>query len=126
MTPKIGRSGRAGMALACGAACCLSMLVAVGAVSAGAAIVGTTTAAALGAIAVVALLVVRRRAPEISERATLRVFAVGGALAAAGLLLSGRDAARSGATLLVMGVGVLSCLALLRLAAAHPRRAPVS
>lgn len=119
MEHEMSRGGRGGLALACGVACCLPMLVAVGAVSAGAAIVGGTTAAALAAVAFAAYLVIRHRAPEISEAVTLRVFAGGGALTAAGLLLSGRDGGRPAATLVVVGIAVLACLALFRLAAAH-------
>lgn len=121
---RVGRSGRAGLFAACAIACGLPMLVALGALSASAAAVGGTTAAGLTAVAFVAYLVVRGRAPAISEVMTRRVFAASGSLTAAGLLLSARDGGRSGATLLVVGIAVLSCLALLRLAAAHERRGP--
>jgi hypothetical protein len=96
------------------------MLVALGALSIGTAIVGGTTFAALAAVSSVTWLVVRGRAPSIGETATLRVFAVGGALAAAGLLLVGRGGGRAAATLVVVGIAVLACLALVRLGAARP------
>lgn len=82
--------------------------------------VGGATLSALAAISFVAYLVVRGRAPTIGESATLRLFATGGALAAAGLLLATRGSGRPAATLVVVGIAVLACLALVRLGAARP------
>lgn len=112
--------GRTPLAIACAAACGLPMLVALGAISIGTAIIGGTTLAALAAVSSVTWLVARGRVPSIGEPATLRLFSVGGALAAAGLLLANRGGGRAAATLVVVGIAVLACLALVRLGTARP------
>jgi drug/metabolite transporter (DMT)-like permease len=112
-----------GMGVACGACCGLPMLIAAGALSVGtAAVAGVALGGALAVVATT-VLVVRGRAPDVPPAAVAALLAVGVALSAVGLARLAEGSDRTSTAMVVAGVALLACVALLRLPS--PTRRPL-
>ncbi len=112
----MARTAKRAGAFACGTVCCgLPMLVLLGAVSAGTALVGGVAVSAGITVVAVAMLVARREVPRPAPYVTRTLFAAGGAAAGVGLRLASRHPRNAG-LLIAVGVALLACTALIELA----------
>ena len=104
-------------AIVCAACCGLPMLVVLGSVSAGLAMGLAVSLGAAASVIAIAGLVMTRRAPSIPNVTAALLLAAGGASSVIGLVLLADGPNRGARALVVAGIAVLSCLALLRVPA---------
>lgn len=106
----------AGVALACAACCAVPMLVIAGVVSIGALAAGVPSLLAAVAVVILAVRVAQGRGPAMPNGAAVAATAGGVVLAGLGLASARRGDDGQAVALVVIGVGLLACVALVRLA----------